>query len=838
MRRIITFIIFALALHVYVYAYKYSYDFKDCSVAEALVDIHSEHPDLKINFIYNELEDYRVSANVRADDLVEAIRQLVRFNPISVIVDSKHIYVEAMQHGKFRYIGRAVDKNGTGIPYASVILLTPKDSVMLTYGMTDESGRFSIPCDRKNVLVRLSGVGYATIHHLCSGFNTGDIIMPESAINLKGVTVTADGIRMTSDKMVIMVGNNVKRHSYDGYSALSLLRVPGINVDVFNGNVNANNSNVLICINGLAAERDEIKTLNPKDIIRVDYYTNFDPAHPNEGKVIDFIMKVRDYGGEVMAQDNQNLNRATGNGMLDWRMFRKKSEFGIRVTPAYNNFNPKVGSETKESLTFETGDIIRESKRLPSSEKSNSLSTKFTYIKHFDGAALKAATSLYFNHAKSRDDFYVRYQNLLDSDGESRIDKHVDQSGVSYNVEYARRLKNRSVFSIQLNGSYTHTDNTRDYLSNMDFMSSTKENYFRISPRGRFSIPLGNIFTPYIFAVHSMDCSKMHYKENGDENPSTLTFNQTIVEIGTNIKMNDKLSLTTRFQERVTVNNAGYGSKTSSFWTPGFAFSYRMPHNMQLYTGWFWGVNNPIFSLYTTDEKRIDEYMVRVGNPDLKMQGLLSADFSLSGSNNRLRYQLYSRYFNMSRAIYVDYTCDNERGVYVQSYKNGRNYSTFDVNVNGRFSIVPGIFDVGGAMQYKYSRSHTYTVLRDHGFPLSLFMDFTNNGFVGSIELYSQYWKLGQSGERISNPVRLVLNLGYNIDGWSFNFLTKNPFMRTCEKVYLDYPGVVSRNKKYYPRSDYNFFAVRISYRFNYGKKHKFDNVNVDENGNSAILNH
>lgn len=91
MRRIITFIIFALALHVYVYAYKYSYDFKDCSVAEALVDIHSEHPDLKINFIYNELEDYRVSANVRADDLVEAIRQLVRFNPISVIVDSKHI---------------------------------------------------------------------------------------------------------------------------------------------------------------------------------------------------------------------------------------------------------------------------------------------------------------------------------------------------------------------------------------------------------------------------------------------------------------------------------------------------------------------------------------------------------------------------------------------------------------------------------------------------------------------------------------------------------------------------------------------------------------------------
>ena len=72
------------------------------------------------------------------------------------------------------------------------MLLTPCDSTVITYGVTDSNGRFTIPCDKKNVLAKFTCVGYKTAYANMSNFATGTATMQMSPIQLSVVSVEAD----------------------------------------------------------------------------------------------------------------------------------------------------------------------------------------------------------------------------------------------------------------------------------------------------------------------------------------------------------------------------------------------------------------------------------------------------------------------------------------------------------------------------------------------------------------------------------------------------------------------------------------------------------------------
>ncbi|MGM9859361.1 MAG: hypothetical protein ACI31C_01260, partial [Muribaculaceae bacterium] len=118
--------------------------------------------DIHINFICNELDKYPVTATIHTNDAYDMLRQLVGLNPVSVISSNGRYYIEALQHGKYCYIGKAVGNDNEPVVAATVMLLAPKDSTVITYGITDEMGRFSIPCDKWGVIGKLSCIGYKT----------------------------------------------------------------------------------------------------------------------------------------------------------------------------------------------------------------------------------------------------------------------------------------------------------------------------------------------------------------------------------------------------------------------------------------------------------------------------------------------------------------------------------------------------------------------------------------------------------------------------------------------------------------------------------------------------
>ena len=172
MRQILLAII-AIAVAVSVNAAKYTYTFRNLPVSQALVQFGEDHPDISIAFIYKELDSYRTSARIDTDEPYAALRQIVGFNPISVTRKKDRYYIEALQHGKFVYKGRAVGTDDEPVAAATVMFLSPADSTVITYGVTDGMGGFSIPCDRTDVLAKVSCIGYRTTYHHCDSYNVG-----------------------------------------------------------------------------------------------------------------------------------------------------------------------------------------------------------------------------------------------------------------------------------------------------------------------------------------------------------------------------------------------------------------------------------------------------------------------------------------------------------------------------------------------------------------------------------------------------------------------------------------------------------------------------------------
>ena len=307
MARIIL-LIFAMSAFVMASAGTFSHRFNSTPLPKAIQRIMENHPDLNINFIYNELENYNTSATVDADNAYDALRQAIGLNPVTVVKAKNTYYVEALQHGKFVYTGRAIGSDNEPVVAATVLLLAPKDSTVLTYAVTDAEGRFRIPCDRTDVIAKLSCMGYKTTFRHCATTNIGTVIMPENSIRLSEVKVEADNARLYSDRSVFMPTGRQKNAAQNAIDLLQQMALPLIRINPMTNAVTDNAGNgVALYINSIEASRDELDGMRTADILRVEYLEfPTDPRFHGAPRVINFILREYEYGGytKVSVKDN------------------------------------------------------------------------------------------------------------------------------------------------------------------------------------------------------------------------------------------------------------------------------------------------------------------------------------------------------------------------------------------------------------------------------------------------------------------------------------------------------------------------------------------------------
>ena len=266
----LSFILLLCAIVSVASAQKITQTFQNVPLSDALKYIQEQTTNYNITFIYDELEDFRVTTHLQNKPIPDAIVQLAGFYPVRVVKSGKHeIYVECTHKTDRHLTGTIIDEQSQPVAYANIALLNPADSTLLSGGVSNESGYFAIPYEQEKTLIRISYVGYRTIYRLCDKDNVGTIRMHPDSYKLNGVEVKGQRplVRMKDDAFVTTVEGSYLAKMGTGNDVLG--QIPGVlrngeNIEVIG------RGTPLIYINGRQmrnpSELDQLSSDQIKDV--------------------------------------------------------------------------------------------------------------------------------------------------------------------------------------------------------------------------------------------------------------------------------------------------------------------------------------------------------------------------------------------------------------------------------------------------------------------------------------------------------------------------------------------------------------------------------------------
>ena len=337
-------------------------NFQNVSMSDALKYIQQQTGNHKIVFIYNELEDFTVTTHVKNKPVPDAIRQIIGFYPIQMILgENNDIYVECIHKTEHHLKGLVVDENNLPLPYANVTLLNPADSTMVGGGVTNESGRFVIPNDHGKVIARVSYVGYKTEHRLCARDNVGSIKMQPDQFALSGVTIK--GSRIHHDA----TGYTINLRSSDiakGKQASDMLAfLPG--VSKHEGSYSINGLTVSeIYVDGVKLPSiDELKNI-PADMIdkvKVKYFAGVNHDAASAGGTIEITLRKPSQGsyyGSLWGGAEYEPSFGFSNENLGGLIYYRYKNLSIYDNLSLDFFQPE--ETAKQSIWDPTNNMLTE----------------------------------------------------------------------------------------------------------------------------------------------------------------------------------------------------------------------------------------------------------------------------------------------------------------------------------------------------------------------------------------------------------------------------------------------------------------------------------------------
>lgn len=330
------------------FAQRISHTYNNVSLSEALLQLNNEQTDYVINFLYNELEDFRITATIKNKRLPDAIQQMIGFYPVRMTVkpDDHEIYVECTHKTDRHLTGTIVDEQGLPLAYANIAILNPADSTLLGGGVSNESGYFAIPYEQSNVLARISYVGYKTVYKQCTTENIGMICLQPELFTLNGVQVKGERLIVKAENghltynmpqlLEIMPADN----AYD-----ALTSIPG--VSEMNGSIMFSGQAVTLIINGkpttLSAEQvvERLRQMPAAMLAKAEVMPSAPAKYHVRGMAINIVTK--DFAG---------TNQFSGQLMGGWRQHK----YGTGYTGGSVIYNHgKLGIDASYKFTDGTG---------------------------------------------------------------------------------------------------------------------------------------------------------------------------------------------------------------------------------------------------------------------------------------------------------------------------------------------------------------------------------------------------------------------------------------------------------------------------------------------------
>ena len=323
----LSFILLLCAIVSVASSQKITHAFQNVPLSDALKYIQEQTTNYNITFIYDELEDFRVTTHLQNKPIPDAIVQLAGFYPVRVVKSGKHeIYVECTHKTDRHLTGTIIDEQGQPVAYANIAVLNPADSTLLCGGVSNESGYFAVPIEQDNVLARISYIGYKTVYRHYKGSELGIIRMQPETQTLKGVTVKGQRLLYTATDRGLQVSIQGTPLEQFGSVSEMLSHLP---LMMSNGEVAGHGKPEIYINNKKVRNEDELNRLRADEILSAEIITNPGVEYGAEVTSVIRLKTVRktgegwsgnfsafySQGKEYYANGNAALNYRTRNGM-------------------------------------------------------------------------------------------------------------------------------------------------------------------------------------------------------------------------------------------------------------------------------------------------------------------------------------------------------------------------------------------------------------------------------------------------------------------------------------------------------------------------------------------
>ena len=728
------------------------------------------------------------------------------------------------------------------VEFANVILQT-KDSAFISGDVTDQRGRFSMGnLSKGNYLLQISGIGYQTRQVSLQDFTTtldlGTISIDSATIALKEVTVTANPIINQPDRKIIFPTAHQLKASTNGLTLLQRLQLNRIQVDPIRQTISSSNQgDVQLRINGAKAELQEILSLKPEDVIRIEYHDEPSLRYgDNVAAVLNYIVRRHQTGGYIGINADIPMSCIWGNNNVTAKINHKKSEWGINYYGGYRSFK-NYWRENSETFNFENDpSFTRVEEGIPDKVKMHrdNLTMSYSYQeeeKWFINVALRG--NFRGNKQNTQSTLYP-ISNPANS-VEMKDYTGSNSKSPSLDIYLQRNLKHNQAIILNTVGTYIHTYDDRTYEEKKhsdivtDIYSAIRGKKYSFIGEGIYE----KRFTNSKFSTgirHQQSLTENRYAGTSSaETQMQEAYTSTYVEYSCKVK---KFNYSLGLQgSRSWFNQEGEGYQQYSF-LPRLRLTYNFSdHAFIRYQGDI-SRSTPALSDLNNVEQLIDSLQIRRGNPTLKMSTVynntLNFDYrkGLFSGSLYLLYQ-YQRKPNMEETI-------RENDLFIRTIANQRSWQKLNPEIEVKVGPFKDILSlsVTTGINYFDSRGHNYHhTYTNWYYRASIMASYKNwssffeiqnhrNDFYGETLRYGENYHILGINYRYKQLTAGIMGLNLFSDNYkvgSENFNSSAP----------------SKNWMYIKESS-RMIAVSIAWNFSFGRKYESAEKRLHNEDNNA----
>ena len=740
--------------------------------------------------------------------------------------------------------GKIADTSQQVLEYASIAVFK-QDSVQVTGTLSDANGMFELkdmPTDRYKIVV--SYVGYATekiqLPESKEDIDLG-VISLVSNTELGEIEVTASTKRYEVNRQILLPTKEVMDISNNAWSLIKNMQLSRIQINPITNEITTDNGGtVLFQINGASAERAEIMNLKAKDIIRIEYLDQPGVRY-QAASVINYIVKQREQGGNLMANVNQNINKyGIGQYTLAGNYNWAKSQLGVVVD--YNRSYVQWTRENEYTYALPEGDVKRVETGVPTlyNDQSVKASVKYT-LSEPEKYLFSATFRNRFNTVPNQFSDRQGYATTSNSEQKTFFQdlSTWKENTPSLDLYYQRNLKHRQLLIFNVVGTMIDSKSTHNYNESVDG-----------TPISTIHSAIdGTKLSIIAEAVYEKDFGEKGVLNAGVRHNQSRTENDYSGNVISNVNLDyaeSYLFADYTYRKSGFSLNAGVSGKYTYYKQgeqdykrfnpqPRLLAQYRFKNNMSLRYRFNMEVSSPSLSDLNDVEQEMDQWQIKRGNPFLRNSNGYSQSLMYSYNNKYFDVELIGAYTYADNPVYETIFVENNR--IVNTIENQKDWQR--IQVQSTINIHPFGQYISLQLRPRFSRyimhgnnyTHTYNnwalyatlVASYHRWFLNAQVETRHNSLAGETITYGQNFHM--------------ISAGYNADKWNVTAGLFLPFskdysqaLRNLSKAAASYSNVYSHNFQALV-----FVAASINLDFGKRKNSHRQRVNNQDAGSGVL---